>query len=185
MKRIFCIFIAMFLLNGCGTTTSEMDAAVELRQKLLVNSCSFVADITADYGDELYNFRVQCSADASGNMNFTVIAPDTISGITGCIDRDNAKLTFDDTVLSFPPLSDGKLAPAMAPWVFINTLRSGFLSACGKNGDLYLILADDSYADNALKLEIWADPALVPVSADIFWNQQRIVSIQISDFIIQ
>ena len=185
MKRIFCILIAMFLLNGCGTTTSEMDAAIELRQKLLVNSCSFVADITADYGDTLYTFQMQCSVETSGNLTFTVIAPDTIAGITGQINHEDAKLTFDNTVLSFPPLSDGKLAPVMAPWVFMNTLRSGFMSACGKEGEEYLIFADDSYADNALHLEIRADSAMVPVGADIFWNQQRIVSIQISDFMIQ
>ena len=185
MKIISCILTVMFLLTGCGTSTSEIDAVIELRQRLMVNSCSFVAEITADYGDTLYNFQMQCCADSTGSMTFTVISPDTIAGITGQINHEDAKLTFDDTVLSFPPLSDGQLAPVMAPWVFLNTLRSGFLSGCGTIGDQYLIYADDSYADNALHLEMITDSAMVPLGTDIFWNQQRIISIQISDFIIE
>ena len=97
----------------------------------------------------------------------------------------DAKLTFSEIVLSFPPLAGGRLAPVAGPWVFINTLRSGYLTGCGQEGDNLLILADDNYEDNALHLEILTDANMVPLQADIFWNQQRILSIQISDFVIQ
>ena len=174
----------MLILSGCALNSNALDAALELRQTLLIKSCSFVADITADYGDEIYNFQMQCSTDTAGNMTFTVTSPETISGITGQIGSEDAKLTFDGTVLSFPPLSDDKLAPVMAPWVFMNALRSGYISGCGKSGDHFLILADDSYEENALQLEILADDTMCPVQADIFWNQQRILTVQICDFTI-
>ena len=184
MKLVCCILSVALILSGCAAISDELDLAMELRQKLLVKSCSFTSDITADYGDTLYNFQMQCKTDTAGNMTFTVTSPDTISGITGQISSTDAKLTFEGTVLTFPPLSGGKLAPVMAPWVFINTLRSGYLSGCGKEGEHYLILADDSYEENALQLEILTDNAMIPVQADIFWNQQRILSIQIRDFVI-
>ena len=160
--------------------------ALTLREELLnADGCSFDALITADYGDELYCFQMMCSTDTAGRMTFTVIEPASIAGITGEIRADDAKLTFSETVLSFPPLAGGRLAPVAGPWVFINTLRSGYLTGCGQEGDNLLILADDNYEDNALQLEILTDANMVPLQADIFWNQQRILSIQISDFVIQ
>ena len=185
MKLICCVLTVILSFTGCGTTSSALDDAMELRQKLLTNCCSFVADITADYGDELYCFQMMCSTDTAGRMTFTVIEPASIAGITGEIRADDAKLTFSETVLSFPPLAGGRLAPVAGPWVFINTLRSGYLTGCGQEGDNLLILADDNYEDNALQLEILTDANMVPLQADIFWNQQRILSIQISDFVIQ
>ena len=158
---------------------------MELRRKLLLNSCTFVAKITADYGEELYNFQMQCSSDTTGTMTFTVTSPDSVSGISGQISSDSAKLTFDGTVLTFPPLAGGKVVPVTAPWIFIHTLRSGFLSACGSDGDNRLILADDSYEENALHLEILTDATMKPLQAEIFWNQQLILSIEISDFVLQ
>ena len=158
---------------------------MELRQKLLANGCSFTADITADYGDELYCFQMESTVDTAGTMTFTITEPASIADIAGTIHADDAKLSFDGTVLSFPMLADGRLAPVAGPWVFMNTLRSGYISACGKKQEGLLILADDSYSDNALQLEILTDAATIPLRAEIFWNQQRILSIQITDFVIQ
>lgn len=182
MKIIACILTVVFLFTGCGRTSSELDAAMELRQKLLTGNCSFTADITADFGDELYCFRMDCNVDSCGNMIFSVVEPASIAGITGTISADDAKLTFDETVLSFPALAGGRLVPVIGPWVFMNTLRSGYLSGCGKEGDGLCILADDSYDDNSLQLNILTDAAAVPYQADIFWNQQRILFLQISNF---
>ena len=184
MKFVIFLLSCIIVLTGCVTDTSELDAAMELRERMLTSSCSFTAEITADYAEELYHFRMDCSADSAGTLTFTVTEPTSIAGITGQIDATDAKLTFDDMILSFPVLADGRLTPIAGPWILINTLRSGYISACGKEGDGIRILADDSYAENALKLEIITNGENMPTQADIYWNRQRILCLQISNFVI-
>ena len=184
MKSIILLLSVIILFSGCGCASSEIDAAMELRQRLLLGNCSFTAEITADYGDELYQFQMDCNTDTTGTMSFTVTEPASIAGITGTINAEDANLTFDKTVLSFPPLAGGRLSPVSSPWIFINTLRSGYLSACGKQADNLFILADDSYGDNALHLEILTTTNTIPIQADIFWNQQQIITLNIRNFVI-
>ena len=184
MKSIICCLTFVLLFTGCSNASAELDAVLDLREEILSNPCSFTAAITADYVDELYHFQMNCHVDTSGTMVFTVTKPDTLSDITGTINSETANLTFDDVIISFPPLADGRLSPVTGPWVFINTLRSGYISACSKEKDGYFILADDSYDDNALQLEILTDSTGTPIHAEIFWNQRRIITLKIRDFVI-
>ena len=61
-----------------------MERGLTLRTALLGSSlCSFDVDIIADYGDKLHVFSMNCQADSTGTVRFTVTAPESISGITG------------------------------------------------------------------------------------------------------
>ena len=55
---------------------------MSLRSRLLAGTVSFDAEITADYGDELYTFSMHCQSDLQGQVTFTVTQPENISGIT-------------------------------------------------------------------------------------------------------
>ncbi len=185
MKRMLAVVLIVGLLAGCSAGKSEIDRAMALRQKLLEGSgCSFDAVITADYGDKIYTFRMDCQGDKEGNLAFTVTEPDTISGITGNISHEKGALTFDDKVLAFELLSEGQVTPVSAPWLIINTLRSGYLSACGTDGENLRIAIDDSYEEDALHLDIWLDSADLPIRAEILWQGRRIVSADIRNFTI-
>ena len=75
-----------------------MEIGMELRSKLLqANNCSFEAEITADYGDRIHIFTMDCMADRNGNITFTVTKPESISGIQGTLGGEGGKLTFDNT----------------------------------------------------------------------------------------
>lgn len=160
-----------------------MDRALMLRERLLnAQGCSFDATITADYDDYRHTFVLRCSADAAGVIQFEVLAPDTISGISGFMDEKQGKLTFDDEILAFYPLADGQIAPVTAPWIVYHTLRSGYITACGEMGGNLLLSIDDSYADDALRLEIRLDDRDFPISAEIIWQGRRIVSVLLENF---
>ena len=173
------------MLTGCGSSGSELDEAMLLRKELLQQGCRFRATITADYGTDIYVFTLDCSADSAGTVSFSVTQPAAIAGITGRISDDGAALTFDDTVLAFPVLADGRLSPVCVPWVFLNTLRAGYLTGCGRAGEGLLICANDTYEENALYLEIETTCDRIPIRADIYWNQQRIICLEIADFVIE
>ena len=171
------------LLCGCSLENPELHQAMDLRSRLLqAEGCSFDALITADYGDSVQNFTVSCQADGQGSLRFTVTKPETIEGISGTLSQQGGQLTFDDKVLAFPYLTDDQLSPVSAPWVFLSTLRSGYLTAAGKEGEQIRILAKDSYQERALHVDIWLEPGAVPCRSEILYNGRRILTLEIQNF---
>lgn len=158
---------------------------MDLRARLLgCTACTFDAAVTADYGDELYAFAMVCTGTPDGGLSFTVTAPDTIAGITGAFRGEKGMLTFDDFALEFPRLTDDQITPVSGPWLLLKTLLGGYLTACGPDGDLLLLTIRDSYADDALTLDIWLDGEDRPVRAEILYDGRRIVTMDIENFTI-
>lgn len=181
MKRV-AVLLALVLLTGCSGKDQELERAMNLRAKILAGQCSFDAEITADYGDEICTFSVYCEGDTQGNLGFRVTAPESIADITGAIDQEGGKLTFSDTALTFPLLADDQLSPVSAPWIFFKTLRGGYLTAAGMEEELLRLTIDDSYEEDALQVDIWLDAADSPVRAEILYDGRRILTLTISNF---
>lgn len=172
----------MLLLCGCDSN-SEMDDVMGFRQRMLTSDGYILcAQITADYGDAVYSFTVECTFDQTGTMDFIVTSPQTIHGITGTVDGDQGKLTFDDQALLFELLADGQLSPISAPWIAINALRSGYIQSCGVDGDNIRIILDDSYDSNALRVDWWVTKQMIPIVAEISWQNRRILTMQVVSF---
>ena len=79
-------------------------------------------------------------------------------------------------------LADDQLAPVSAPWLLLKTLRSGYLTSAGKDGDLMRITIDDRYEDDALTMDIWVDREDRPVYAEILWKGENILTITVENF---
>ena len=185
MKRAAMLVLFLVMLSGCSSENRELDRGMALRDKLLSGQgCSFDAEVTADYGDKLQEFSMACQGDAQGNLVFTVTAPETIAGITGMVSDTGGKLTFDDTALHFDLMADDQLSPVSAPWVFLKTLRSGYLTSAGMDGEQLRLTIDDSYEEDALQLDIWLDGNDVPARAEILYDGRRILSVSIKNFVI-
>lgn len=174
----------LILLSGCSSENRELVRAMSFRDRLLeADGCSFYAVITADYGDLLHRFLEDCTADAAGNLSFVVTAPESISGIRGTVSEKGGTLDFEDTALYFDLLTDDQLTPVSAPWIFLRTLRSGCITSVCMDADMLRITADDSYADDALQLDIWLNEADVPVRGEILYDGRRILSVDVEDFV--
>lgn len=182
MKRLAVLVMVWLMLSGCSGKDVELERAMGLRAKLLASECSFDTEITADYGDQIYSFSVTCQADTKGQVEFLVTKPESISGITGIADREGGKLTFSDTALTFPLLADGQVSPASAPYLLMKTLRGGYLTAAGMEDGLLRLTIDDSYEEDALKLDIWLNELDQPVQADILYDGRRILTMTVSNF---
>lgn len=185
MKRLCWIMVILLLTCGCTAREQELERVMALRAKLLASpAVSFDATVTADYGAHTYTFKLRCKADSKGELTFEVLSPESVAGITGKASVNGGKLTFDDKAISFGPLADGLIAPISGPWILLNTLRSGYLTSCGvENGTLRAAI-DDSYADDALHLDIWMDEADLPERADVLWQGRRILSVEVENFVI-
>lgn len=182
MKRIFALALLLISLSGCSAKSTSMDKLYEFREQLLhSNEVTFESEITADYGQDLYTFQADCAVDESGTLSFEVIKPDTISGVQGNISTEDSYFAIDDQVLVFKPIADERLSPVSAPWVFITALKGGYITSCGKTDTGYLAVIRDTYEENPLILEVRFIEDL-PVSAEVFWNQARIITMKITNF---
>ena len=183
MKRFLCVLILTMILTGCGEE-KELERGIALRNRLLQSSgCSFDTKITADYGDKLYTFTVRCTGDNSGGVAFEIIEPESICGITGNIDADSGKFTFDKTVLTFPLLADGLITPAGGPWLFLHALRSGYINGCETQKDGMCLVVHDSYKQTPIEVNIVCDASDLPRYGEIFWDSRRIITLEITEFV--
>ena len=182
MKKVLPLLLAVVLLTGCSRTPEEMERALSMRARLLqASSCTFDAEITADYGDILHVFRMNCTADAQGGVSFRVGAPESIAGITGTLSSQGGALTFEDTALYFELLADGQLSPVSAPWVMMKALRGGYLTSAGMENDQLRVSVNDSYEEDALNLDVWLDSVNIPQRADICYGGKRILSMKLEN----
>ena len=185
-RRLTAILIVAVLLSGCDRSNMEMDRILQLRQKMQTcQECSFTANITADYGEEICTFSMNCVMNREGELVFTVVTPESISGITGTISDDGGNLTFDNQLLTFPVLADDLITPVSAPWVLMQTLRGGYIRSCSKTDDGMMAIINDSYQEDSLQLDIWFDDNDIPVGAEIFWEDRRILSLSVSNMMLQ
>lgn len=181
--KLAAIICTVVLFCGCQKTDSDISRALMLRNKLVAsNGCSFQAEIVADYGEDIYTFTLECEFNQLGDMTFRVNEPDVIHGIQGEVSENTGKLTFDDKVVAFQTMADGQLTPVIAPWLFIKTIRSGYIDGCSDAEGGLFISADDSYGENALHLNIWMDDALTPKKGEIYWQGRRVLTIFVEFF---
>ena len=183
MKKCMGILCLLFFLTGCSAEEAELRQVMELRENLLKSSgCTFLCDVTADYGDAVHKFSMDCRGDDQGTVYFTVTAPETIAGITGNISHTGGQLTFDDTALQFDLLTDQQLSPVSGPWIFLKALRSGSLLNAGREEDLIHVGIRDSYEEDALYGDLWLGPGDLPQKAEFLFRNRKVLTLEIQNF---
>lgn len=184
MKKVLTLILSTIFLTGCSSENRELDRMMAFRASLLSGmGCRFEAVVTADYETELYQFTMDCRCDELGNVYFTVIEPQSISGISGDISNKGGKLTFNnDHGLAFELIADGQITPVSASWLLVKALSGGYVTSCGDEGDLMRVSIDDTYEEDALKINIWFSDDDRPINAEIIWSNRRILSLEVRNF---
>ena len=180
MKRLLPLLL--IFLVGCTGPDPAMEAALDLRTRCLsAGQVTFAADIRADYITQIEEFSLECDSGADGTMAFRVLEPEDISDIRGTVRGSEGTVEFDDTVLAFPLMADGRLSPLSGPWVVLKAIRSGNILAAGAEGELLHVTIDDRYEENALKVDIWMEEGRVE-EAEVAWEGRRCLSMTFDDF---
>lgn len=185
MKYWVAVLLSVVLLCGCSREQSQISKAMVLRDRLLASEeCTFDAQVTADYGDDIYTFDMNCRMDEKGDVYFSVSSPEVIAGIQGVLSAENGAVKFEDKLLAFEALADGQLTPVVAPWVFIHALRGGYISCGNQESQGFYLQIDDTFQAVQLTAEIFLDEAYIPAQCDILWQGRRLLSITIDNFTI-
>ena len=176
--------MVMAALSGCSPENTPLSDALGFREMLLSsNGCHFTAHVTADYGDFLTQFSMECKTAPSGELEFEILQPDTIAGIHGTMSDQGGSIRFEDQSLYFPLLTDDLLTPASSPWIFIRTLRSGCITSACMEENMLHVTVDDDYAEDALTLDIWLEKDR-PVRAEILHDGKRILTVAVENFVL-
>ena len=182
MLRIFSVTcVVVLLLSGCAQFNDVSDHGMILRQKIS-EGCTFTANIVAVFSDASYSFTVNCMVNSVGEMDFAVVHPDSISGITGKVSAAGGSITFDETVLAFPLLADGEISPVCAPWLCVRSMMGGYLRSSGIDGEQVRLTIDDSFSGENLQTDIWLAANETPEYGEILWNGRKVLSVHFENF---
>ena len=174
--------LLLVFLMGCAGPDPAMEAAMDLRSRCLSDSTvTFSAEIRADYITQSEEVALECAAAPHGTLSFRVLEPEDIADIRGTVRGSEGTVEFDDTILAFPLMADGRLSPLSGPWVVMKAIRSGCILAAGREGELVHVTIDDSYEDNALTVDIWLEDGALE-EAEIAWEGRRVLSMTFDDF---
>lgn len=184
MKRIFLFAVVLAIgLTGCTEAEAGLGRVLQFRQEMMkANGCKFQANIKADYGEDIYEFAMQCQTGEDQVMAFEICEPETIKGICGTFGTAGGKLVFEDAALAFPTLADGLITPVSAPWIFVQTLLGGYIDTVGEEEDQLRATVFENYEENALQLDIWFDSENRPVYYEILWQNRSVLSVSVESF---
>lgn len=136
-KRICALMMTLLLLAGCGGGgNSGGNAAEELAlnirtEYLAMTACATTVDITADYGQRVYEFTMSVSWQKDGETLLKVESPEEIAGITARIGNGSSYLEYDGASLETGLLSAEGLSPMEAVPAILNYIFSGYIAECG------------------------------------------------------
>ena len=182
MKCLSFLLALFVFLSGCGDPNDSIEEALQIRSRLNENGCEFLAKIVADYSSSIYEFDLLCNVDVTGQLSFEVKKPETISGIKGMFDSSGGKLTFDDKMLAFAPLCEGIVTPVSAPWIFLSAMKGGYIIAVEDLTDGYRLQYEGTYEGNVMKIHITVNADWIPIFAEIYWEECRVIHMIIDDF---
>jgi hypothetical protein len=146
------------------------------------NGHSFLAVVTADYGDRVYSFTMDCTAYPDGTVDFTIEEPASISGICGRVSQSGGKLIFDDQVLLFDSLTSSQITPAIAPYLMVKAIQGGYIRSTANSAETVDINIDDTFRAETYQTVLVLNNEGKPVTCEIFSNHRRILSIQVINF---
>ena len=92
---------------------------------------SATAEITADYGQRVYEYTLTVSWQKDGETVLTVVEPENIAGITARIGNGSARLEYDGASLETGLLSGDGLSPMDAVPAILEGVLTGYIAECG------------------------------------------------------
>lgn len=176
------------VLSGCGKdqNSRQLQQAVDFRTAVMASeSCRFLADVTVDFSDHIYQFVLSCSYVPGGEAAISVVEPESIAGISARISADGVDVEYDGVMISFGQLANGHVAPMSLPWLLGNAWTNGYISSAGTDGDKTIVTCMLGYGEEQLMVQTWLGEGNVPERCEIFYDGQCCITAVLRDFILQ
>ena len=143
-KGLICVLMTTLLLAGCGGAgvSEAEELALTIRGEYLsMENCAVQAAVTADYGQRVYEYEMAVSVNGEETV-LTLSAPETVAGLTARLAGEESQLEFDGLSVETGPLDGDGLTPVSAVPALLEAARSGYITACGLEGEGTVLRVD-------------------------------------------
>ena len=184
-RRLLAVpMMLLCLLCACaGKRTESVQAPVDFRAGLLrAGGCSLRLEATADVGDQVCVFVLDCVLGADCSAELTLREPETLEGITARIDGDTGSLRFDDVCVTFGLPADSRLSPMEAPGMLIRAWIEGYIASAGTEGEEGCAVYEVGYGPDACRVETRFDADGIPIRAELSLEGRVICKFEISEY---
>ena len=176
----------LLLLSGCSAGSSPESSGQAIRERY-ENAASFsvVAQVTADYDDTVYEYKVKYAGDdESGTLQ--VLSPQVIAGLTAFISDGGSSFVFEDAELFSGPVDDEGLTPIGAIPAIIRQWRFGHISDI--NGENFngtrVISITNQITDKTILVTYFDRESLLPVESQLSYEGKTRIICTFEDVII-
>lgn len=135
-RRLVCaqMMTLCLMLTACGQSADAGgdELALKIRAEYIsMSSCAGQVELTADYGERVYQYSIDFSYEKDGELALTVVEPENIAGITARVINGDTRLEYDGVSLETGPLSGDGLSPIDGLPALLSYAREGCIAECG------------------------------------------------------
>ena len=192
-RTLSCVLMTALLLSGCkaggGPESAEGLAARIRAEYLSLTAWTAQADVTADYGQRVYEFSLDARWEKDGETTLTVTAPELIAGITARIGPKEAYLEYDGASLSTGALTGDGLTPLEAVPFLMEELTQGYMARCAFEGEGEARRLRVEFRDADVPLgegsgcTAWFQPDTRDLlGAELSWDGAVVLTVKLTDF---
>lgn len=173
-------------LTSCGQkdpkgAAKEISADIEASQRI-----SLTAQVTADYGDRIYDFKLTC-AKTPEETCIEIKEPDNLAGMRAVCSGGGYDLSFDGVQITTGVLTRNGVSPAEALPALIAQWQTGYITGAvyEKYGDADA-LALDTHITDTVTQRTWFDTAtLLPLHSEISQDGKTVIFCDFENVIIE
>jgi hypothetical protein len=180
--------IPLFLLSACGAGSSEGEQlACAIQQEYqAMTVCTAQVSVTADYGQRVYQYQMMAQVDGD-ETTLTLTAPDTVSGMTAHVKREDSQLEYDGIWMETGPLNEDGLTPVSAVPALLEAAGSGYIRAWSLEEDTGLLRLDcgdpEGKPGSGVETSLWFDPQTHDwVQGEVYRDGFRVILCQVTQF---
>jgi hypothetical protein len=178
---------ALALLVSCSQRAALEDLEANIRDSLRgAEGIEATANITADYGDDVFDFTVKYIGTADmGTVE--ILEPDIVAGVVAKVTFPECYLEYDGASVESGPLTGDGLSPVQALPVLLGQWTDGYaeIMSSERVGSADALAIETRITDTASQKTWFNSETLLPVRSEIYDMGKMVVSCTVESILIR